>query len=169
METEKIYEANGVQFFFDEEYGVKMKNPKTVKTYTSINEKYQHMPFPAGMFCCFSEQQYEQAKKEQLKLGVDVEKEKIYKIGAGVYGTAEAIKAYEKRVDKRLEEMRQCNPQEVYFYEYNNHEAMYNYDGDMDAVEIIANIFGKDEARKLKRYRAVYSLEEIFEEMEARK
>lgn len=165
----EIKKANGVEFFFDEEYGINMKNPKTIKKYTQINEKYQKMPFPAGMFCFFSNEQYEQAKKEQLKLGVDVEKEKIYRIGAGVYGTAKAIKAYEKRVEARCEEMRQCNPQEVYFYEYNNYEAMYNYDGDEDAVKTVINIFGKDVAKTLKRYRVVYTLEEIINEMEGEK
>lgn len=55
-----------------------------------------------------------------------------------------------------------CEPQEVYCYEYNNHECQYSWNGDYSAIEIIIDIWGKEIAHKINRTNAVYSIDEIF-------
>ena len=37
-------------------------------------------------------------------------------------------------------------PQEVYFYEYDNHECCIAWDGDLEAIKIIIGIWGADVA-----------------------
>ena len=57
-------------------------------------------------------------------------------------------------IDREKQIPTECDPQEVYFYEYNNHECMFAWDGDKEAVEIIIRHWGKDVAKSLKRYNA---------------
>ena len=46
---------------------------------------------------------------------------------------------------------KECDPQEVYFYEYNNHECQFHFDGDYDAYRFVTKIFGEETASKIKR------------------
>lgn len=43
---------------------------------------------------------------------------------------------------------KECKPQEVYFYEYNNFECMYDWDGDANAWGRVIAIFGLERAKK---------------------
>lgn len=45
----------------------------------------------------------------------------------------------------------ECDPQEVYFYEYNNRECCMAFDGDQEAYDMIVNIWGEEIASKIKR------------------
>lgn len=58
----------------------------------------------------------------------------------------------------------ECDPQEVYFYEYNNHECMISWDGDLEAIRLIIDTWGKDVAATIKRYNANSSIEDIAKE-----
>lgn len=55
----------------------------------------------------------------------------------------------------------ECNPQEIYFYLYNNHESMFAWDGDLEAIKIIIGIWGADVARNIKRYNASMSVDNL--------
>ena len=44
----------------------------------------------------------------------------------------------------------ECNPQDVYNYEWDNYECMITYD-DEDAIKIIVDLFGVDAAKTVKR------------------
>ena len=75
--------------------------------------------------------------------------------GTGLIGTQEGITDYLKQYDepeRRIKE--ECNPQEVYFYEYNNHECMIAWDGDLDAIKIIIARWGVEVAKTIKRFNA---------------
>jgi len=81
---------------------------------------------------------------------------------SGLYGTNEGItaflEAYENR-DKAIPQ--ECDPQEVYFYEYNNHECMLAWDGDLEAIRLVIDYFGEETARKIVRYEACKSIDQI--------
>ena len=77
---------------------------------------------------------------------------KITTMKATIIGTRKGIDDfmyfYEER-DKQIP--KECDPQEVYFYEYNNHECCYGWEGDTPAYELIVNYFGEDVAKAIKR------------------
>ncbi|RGZ10182.1 hypothetical protein DXA04_20685, partial [Phocaeicola vulgatus] len=89
--------------------------------------------------------------------------EKIYSFGAGGYGTKDGI----ERLFKFYEDMEariknECDPQEVYCYEYNNHECCIAFDGDIEAIRLVAGIWGVETAKTIKRRSAFYRVEELF-------
>ena len=89
--------------------------------------------------------------------------EKIYSFGAGGYGTKDGI----ERLFKFYEDMEariknECDPQEVYCYEYNNHECCIAFDGDIEAIRLVARIWGVETAKTIKRRSAFYRVEELF-------
>ena len=89
---------------------------------------------------------------------------KLYRVGYSLYGTHEGIEALEAYYAGVKERIRtECDPQEVYFYECNNFEYMYNWDGDEEALLLIVKYWGEDVARTIRRVRSVYSIEEIVE------
>lgn len=99
--------------------------------------------------------------------------------GAIIMMNAKTANRYNELYDKAIDELnrsndlrafdrmheqvrKECDPQEVYFYEFNNHESMYAYDGDYEAIKLIIDIFGENIARKIKRYNAGYSIDYIM-------
>lgn len=67
--------------------------------------------------------------------------------------------AFKKMFEQTAKE---CDPQEVYFYEFDNHESMVAWDGDYDAIKVVIDIFGVDVARKVKRYNAEHDIDYIL-------
>lgn len=57
---------------------------------------------------------------------------------------------------------KECDPQEVYFYEFNNYECMYAFDGDEEAIRTIINYFGVDVARTIHRVDAAHSIDYLL-------
>lgn len=53
--------------------------------------------------------------------------------------------------DKAGGNPKECDPQEVYFYEYNNHECMIAWDGDKEAYDLIVGYWGEEVAKTIKR------------------
>lgn len=56
----------------------------------------------------------------------------------------------------------ECNPQEVYFFEYNNHECMYSYEGDEPAIQLIIDYWGADVARTIVRIDGATPIDELI-------
>lgn len=54
--------------------------------------------------------------------------------------------------EKNKQIREKCVPQEVYCMEYNNHECMYDWDGDWTVIDLMKGIFGKDIVEKIKRF-----------------
>lgn len=119
-----------------------------------------HPPMPKGCFFAFSNKQLEEGIKENELDGV-----KIYHAGAGLYGTKEAIKAFLNGYDSRAERIKkECTPQEVYEYEYDNHECGYVCD-DTEAIECCLAYFSLEECKAINRKHICQTIEEIQKEM----
>lgn len=99
-----------------------------------------------GCWFAFSDQQFNEGKAK-----ADIGDAKIYSAGHGLYGTREGIQKFMDfydAVDKQIADS--CDPQEVYNYEFSNHECGYTCD-DRDAFAIVVRIFGPDIAANVKR------------------
>lgn len=91
------------------------------------------------------------------------EGEKIINFTNGGFATPKGLKLMEEywaSIDQRIRE--ECDPQEVYYYEYNNHESCINMEGDTDAIEIILNIYGEEIARSIKRYSKCLTIDQLL-------
>jgi len=140
-----------------------MENPQTIGAYKRIQDFHPNAD-EYGVFFAFNKKQYDEAVERLTALGTLARDAKIlyHPHFSGLYGTQENIdaflEAYENR-DKAIPQ--ECDPQEVYFYEYNNYECMNSWDGDLDAVKVIVGYFGKEAARKITRIDAYYSIDKI--------
>lgn len=135
-------------------------NPKTLDRYKELTNTHpdtDRLP----VFFAFGDKQFSEGLASlRRKYGEDT---KVLSGGAGLYGTAEGIKAvfqFYKDVAKRMAE--ECDPQEVYCYEFNNHESCIAYDGDAEAMRTVLGIFGEEAARGVKRYCAFYSIDDLL-------
>lgn len=151
--------ANGVAYHlnWEMEGHIVIEQPKTIELYHKL--KYNDQPPAGDYFWAFSTEQF----KQQLK-AKKLEGKPLCRVGGGLYGTHEGIEALEAYYASVRERIRtECNPQEVYFYECNNHEYMYNWDGDEEAIKLVLDYWGEDVARGIKRIKANYTIEEIKE------
>ena len=136
-------------------------NASTLKRYEELEDSKQSIRFEDfNMFCAFTDEQFNLGLRSIRSLN---DGEKIRSLGAGVFGTKDGIdrffKAQRKTDDIIAEE---CNPQEVYYYEYNNYESCINFDGDLDAIRKVASIWGWEVARTINRLSTCYTIDEII-------
>lgn len=141
---------SGLQYSRECDGCVIMHNAKTIKRYKELHEeKSKRDCYRFDCFFAFSNQQFEDGLKKIRPLK---EGEKLVNVGAGMYGTRDGVDkffAFYEEIDKRIK--LDCDPQEVYFYEYNNHESMISWDGDKEPYKIVSKIWGKDVANNLVR------------------
>lgn len=110
---------------------------------------------------------------EQFKEGIakhNLEGKKIFHGPGGLYGTNEGINALMNFYDNlSVEIAEKCTPEEVYAYEYNNHECGYTGD-DSEAMKIVISYFGEERAKEFSRKRRNgyhrRTVEELVVEME---
>lgn len=142
--------------------GIVMMNAKTVKRYREIKDQHPDAD-ECGVFFAFSNQQFSEGYKHLIELGHIKDGDKIIRGVAGAFGTKEGLDKFYKFYEDRDTPIKQeCDPQEVYFYEYNNRESMIAWDGDLEAIKIIIDIWGADVARKIIRYNASMSVDNII-------
>lgn len=153
-------------FTFEQDFdrydgGLVWKNAKTLKRYRELSN--QHAP-TKGWFAAFNNEQFSEGLSDLIRKDEAKSKEDIKSYGAGVFGTAEGlsemIRFYQERNRLIAEE---CDPQEVYCVEFNNHECMIAYDGDLEALRLCLDLFGVDRCRGIKRFCVFYSFEHIAE------
>lgn len=144
---------SGLQYsrdFNDSEGCVIMHNAKTINRYKELqNEKFNLDCYKFDCFFAFSDIQFTEGLKNIRPLK---EGEKLVSVGAGMYGTRDGVDrffAYCDEIDERIKQ--ECDPQEVYFYEYNNHESMISWDGDAEPFKIITRIWGDNVASSIFR------------------
>lgn len=135
---------------------------QTLGLYHQLKDEMYHHEF-SGIFFAFSDEQFMNGCK---RIGVDPNNTKgvLFKIPGGGFGTREgldAMYAYYDGIDKRIRE--ECDPQEVYLCEYNNHEGCINMEGDTEAIQIIIDTYGKDVAEEITRFRVMYTIDEIVD------
>ncbi len=134
---------------WDQEGAIVMENPQTIKRYKELTGEHPDLA-ECGAFFAFTEQQFEEGKKSLIEKGTYKEGEKLYNGGNGLIGTKEGINKVYRFYDEREERIkRECEPQEVYFMEYNNYECMFG--GDDMAYKVVKELFGSSAARKLRR------------------
>lgn len=104
------------------------------------------------MFFAFSDQQFEEGYHRLADRRFISKGDKISQRKNGAYGTQNSLKAffdfYATR-DKKIKA--ECDPQEVYFFEYNNCECMYACGGDKEAYDIIVELWGEETAKTITR------------------
>jgi len=107
-------------------------------------------------FFAFSNKQFEEGVKK-----VGIEGKKIYRGIGGLYGTHEGIKQLYDFYDSLGTEItRICSPQEVYDYEFANHECDYVGD-DTEAIKIVASYFNEDKVKTVKRHCAHVRVDDL--------
>ena len=102
-------------------------------------EAKQFNPSMKECFFAFSNQQFEEGKAKSIPEGA-----KVFSANHGLYGTDEGIKGFMQELsDLNQRIIDNCDPQDVYNYEFGNHECAYVGD-DAEALEIVRNFFGDD-------------------------
>ena len=152
--TDKIKTLpSGLQYsrdFSEYDGSVVMYNAKTVERYRQLQqEKSEQDCYKFDCFFAFSNAQFAEGLKKIRPLK---EGEKLVCVGAGMYGTRDGVDKFfasYHEIDNRIKQ--ECDPQEVYFYEYNNHESMISWDGDAEPFKIITRIWGKEVAASIVR------------------
>lgn len=137
---------------------IQMENVMTLKHYHEIKEETYNVNLENyDCFYAFNREQLEEGLKRIGKT-----KDQIYKYGNGLFGTHDGYTRYMNYLEQTDERIKnECDPQEVYFYEFNNHECMIDYEGDTAAIELVMNIFGDEIAQTLTRYNKKYSYEQL--------
>ena len=150
--TYEVCEANGVKYYQDwerSEGGIYMVEPKTINRYHELKAEHPKSE-DYGVFFAFNKEQFKQGYNGLVRRGFIKEGEKICSGVAGMYGSSKEIDRYLKFYEEReVRQKAECNPQEVYFYEWNNHECMFG--GDDDAMKVVISIFGNEVAHTIHR------------------
>lgn len=141
------------------------ENDRTLNRYRELCEERNKVNLKQfDCFFAFSKEQFEQGLKSIRPLQ---EGEKLVKIGGGGFATKDGYKRLAAYYESMQEKIKQeCDPQEVYCYEFNNYESCIAYDGDMNAIRIIIDYWGEEVARKIVRKCAFYSIDHLLENEE---
>lgn len=130
--------------------GVVMLNPQTINRYKELIKERNEVDITKfDCFFAFSDKQFNEGLKKIRPLK---EGEKLVPLCGGGFATkdgVERLSAYYKSVDDKIRQ--ECDPQEVYFYEYNNFECMISWDGDEEAINLVESYFGSDIAKSIVR------------------
>lgn len=137
-----------------------LKNAKTLNRYHELCEERDKTDAKKyRCFYAFSKEQFEQGQKS-IRLRPN---EKLVSFGGGGFGVEDGVNKYFAHLNEVQNRIRtECDPQEVYCYEFNNHECAIAFDGDVDAIRLIAATWGQEAASKVKRFSAFYSLKTLF-------
>ncbi len=112
-------------------------------------------------FFAFSDSQYNEGIAKH-----NLEGKKIFRGFGGLFGTQEGIaKLYADydAIAKRITD--ECDPQEVYDYEFANHECGYTCD-DSEAMKIVISHFPSEKYELVKRKHKYYTNEELLAQIE---
>lgn len=149
---------------WDNDGYLKIEDAETLRRYSELNEKMSNAPMKEfGIFFAFNKEQFEEGYAELVRSGKLKDGEKVVRtIGGGfaVKGATERLLDYYDGIEAQIKA--ECDPQEVYYYEYNNFECCIAYDGDYDAMKQIILTFGEDAARNVRRLRPMIPVDEII-------
>lgn len=133
----------------------------TLKRYRELRDQHPDSS-QYGVFFAFGLKQREEGIRSLINRGYITKDEhsKIFYYGYGLYGIPSEVKRFldfYKERNRRIAE--ECDPYEVYCYEYNNHECGISSDGDLGAINIVVDYWGADVARTIRRCSVHYSIE----------
>lgn len=107
------------------------------------SEAKQFNPSMTECFFAFSNQQFEEGKAKNIPEG-----KKVLSGPFGLFGTQEGINDFIQQYnehDKMI--VANCDPQDVYNYEFGNHECGYTGD-DTEAMDIVKGFFPDAEIKR---------------------
>lgn len=123
-----------------------------MKTYQQIKKEN---PECVDCFFAFSDEQFAEGIKQHK-----LEGKQLVKGPYGLIGTEDGVQAFMDFYAVKSKEITEtCNPQEVYNYEFNNHECEYTGD-DEEAIIITIGYFGAERARTVKRTFGYYEIKD---------
>lgn len=135
-------------------------NAKTLSRYHELCRERDEID--VSKFRCFFA--FSNVQLEQGKTAIRLKpEEKLVSFGGGGFGVEDGVRkyfAFLNDIENRFKT--ECDPQEVYCYEYNNFESFLAIDGDRDVIRLITRIWGIDTASRVKRFSAFNSLTELF-------
>lgn len=124
-----------------------------MSNYSTIKNQ---QPVLVDCFFAFSNSQYTEAIEKH-----NLQDKKILRADGGLFGTKEGIEKlysdYQAISDQITEK---CDPQEVYNYEFDNHECSYVGD-DEEAIKIVSSYFSDEKAMLVKRRFAVTKIQDL--------
>ena len=149
---------------------LRITGAETLKHYSELKERQHNIPTSDyGIFFAFSTEQFKEGYNNLVKRGLIKDGEKVCGFGAGAYGLKEGMKRWMSEADAIDEQIsRECDPFEVYCYEYNNFECCIDYDGDERAVKEVLRLFGLERTREAlegRRMRACSEIDEIHDKV----
>lgn len=156
----------GQTFEFEQDsYGMMTwKNARTLDRYRELSSQHPDDK-EYGVFFAFGNKQFSEGVKKLISRGYikEGEEERIAGYGGGLYGLpSELVRFMDFYKDKRKRIASECDPQEVYCYEFNNFECCIAYDGDLNAIRLIADIWGVDAARTIIRKSEFCSIDALL-------
>lgn len=138
---------------------IEWHNARTLDRYRELSNDHANVE-RLGCFFAIGDKEFNRRLAALIERGVVSSVNDIISGGNCLYGTPQGIAAVRDYYDKRLKLMAaECDPQEVYCYEFNNHESCISYEGDAPALRHVIDIFGIEAARKVKRFCAYYPIE----------
>lgn len=124
-----------------------------MSNYTKLKDQNPEL---VDCFFAFSKSQFQEAIIKH-----NLQDKKILKADGGLFGTQEGIqKLYDDYEAISAQITEKCEPQEVYAYEFDNHECSYVGD-DEEAIKLVVSYFGDERAKKVKRRFAITKIENL--------
>lgn len=151
--------ATGVQVKQDWERDgyLVITNAKSIKRYQELKYEVKYQPDcdKIGVFWAFTNEQFKEGYDKLVKLGHIKDGDKVLRVEDinGLFGTRDCLKKFfdaYKDVDNVIRD--ECDPQEVYLFEYNNYESFIAFDGDKSAYNTIRSIWGDEVAKTIRRF-----------------
>lgn len=142
---------------------VRMAGAMTLDRYKAL--KYDEQPPQGNYFWAFDRNQLATGYMRLKESGAVSEPKQLLNAGGGLFGTRQALdNLYMWEIKRGARIADECDPQEVYLYEYNNHESFISWDGDLEPIKIIINIWGYEVAQNIDRLSATKTIEQIINE-----
>lgn len=155
---------------WDNDGFLRISGDETLKHYSELKERQTRIPVKEyGIFFAFSNQQFEEGYQDLVKRGLIKDGDKVCRFPGGAFGLKDGMKRWAEEaraIDEQIS--RECDPYEVYLYEYNNYECCIDWDGDERAVEAVLSLFGLErtkEALKGRRMRKCGEIDAIYANM----
>lgn len=153
------------EFGLDEYRMMRWRNARTLGRYRELNNQHPD-DTKYGVFFAFGKQQFAEGLQKLISRGYinEGEEQKLASYAGFLYGLPSELKRFMNSYEERRKRIAiECDPQEVYCYEFNNFECGTAFDGDLNAILHVADIWGTDKARTITRASVLYSTEELFD------